>query len=202
MSKKGKTEFEVSFDGSFSRRLKDTEFFVSLPILHRSGSSELKDYLPKRGEDSSEDSSRSEEKEPAARRGTKQRERLKDLVSSESEDEKDSTSEASPPPPSALRRIAWAWERRALQAEEDLKRFKQGLMVRSGGVKLMDSLEFLLNSDEGEGAQFDDGGVSTWNANAFNTMPKEKWLVLKVPQANRSHVMCDFCDGDDLDGKE
>jgi hypothetical protein len=66
----------------------------------------------------------------------------------------------------------------------------------------MDSLEFLLNSDEGEGAQFNDGGVSTWNANAFNTMPRDKWLVLKVPQANRSHVMCDFCDGDDLNGKE
>jgi hypothetical protein len=49
------------------------------------------------------------------------RERLEDLVSSEGEEEKDSKEEARSPPPSALRRIAWAWERRALQAENDLK---------------------------------------------------------------------------------
>ena len=30
-------------------------------------------------------------------------------------------------------------------------------------------------------------------------MKGDRWLVLKVPQDNRSHVMCDFCDGDELD---
>jgi hypothetical protein len=36
---------------------------------------------------------------------------------------------------------------------------------------------------------------------AFNTMDKDEWVVLKVPQANRSHVLCDFCDGDKIDDK-
>ncbi len=44
---------------------------------------ELKDYLPKRGEDSSGDSSESEDQEPAVRRGMNLKERLDDLVSSE-----------------------------------------------------------------------------------------------------------------------
>jgi hypothetical protein len=33
-------------------------------------------------------------------------------------------------------------------------------------------------------------------------MPGDKRLVLKVPQGNRSHVLCDFCDGDDPDDKQ
>ncbi len=162
----------MSFDSSFSQRLEDTQFIVSLPILQGSGSSELKDYLPKRAADSSDDSSESEEKEPAVRRGMNLRERLEDLVSSEGEEEK--VEETGPPPPSALRRIAWAWERRAVQAEDELRRLKEGLMVRSGRIKLMDSLQFLLNSDEGQGKTFKVNERSAWEENAFNTMPNDK----------------------------
>ena len=74
-------------------------------------------------------------------------------------------------------------------------------MVRSGRIKLMDSLQFLLNSDEGPGDAFK-VDETKWAENVFNTMPNDKWIVLKIPQGNRSHVMCDFCDGDNLDGKE
>ena len=101
MSKRGETLFDVSFDGSFSQRLEDTQFIVSLPIIQGSGSSELKDYLPKRAADPSDDSSESEEKEPPVRSGMNLRETLEDLVSSEGEEEK--VEEMGPPPPSALR---------------------------------------------------------------------------------------------------
>ncbi len=62
MSEKGGTEFNASFDGSFSQRFKDTRFIVSLPTINGLGSSEQRDYLPKRGEDSSESSSESDER--------------------------------------------------------------------------------------------------------------------------------------------
>jgi hypothetical protein len=62
MSERGKTEFNVSFDGFFSQRFEDTQVIVSLPIIDGLGSSELRTYLPKRGEDSSECSSKSDER--------------------------------------------------------------------------------------------------------------------------------------------
>ncbi len=47
-------------------------------------------------------------------------------------------------------------------------------MARSGRVKLMDSLQFLLNSDEGQGDAFKVDERSSWEENAFNTMPNDK----------------------------
>ncbi len=41
-----------------------------------------------------------------------------------------------------------------------------------------------------------------WSATAFNATPDDEWLVIKVPKANRSHFMCEFCDGDELDNYE
>ena len=41
-----------------------------------------------------------------------------------------------------------------------------------------------------------------WSSTAFNATPEDEWLVIKVPRANRSHFMCDFCDGDELDNYE
>ncbi len=107
-------------------------------------------------------------------------------------------------PPYYLSRVAGAWERRALRAEESLARYQQGLMERTGEAKLSDTLSFLLNSDSGvmDERNIDNNSWSTRNARAFDTMPGDEWLVLKIPQGNRSYVMCDFCDGDDLDGKQ
>ena len=62
-------------------------------------------------------------------------------------------------------------------------------------------MSFLLNSDQGHDLKKNKNkeSKSTWNARAFDTMKGDRWLVLKVPQDNRSHVMCDFCDGDEMD---
>jgi hypothetical protein len=61
-------------------------------------------------------------------------------------------------------------------------------------------LSSLLNEDSGV---LDERNTkSEWAERAFDTMPGDKWIVLKVPQGNRGHVLCDFCDGDDLDDKK
>jgi hypothetical protein len=44
--------------------------------------------------------------------------------------------------------------------------------------------------------------VGNWPANAFNATPEDEWLVIKIPKANQTHVMCDFCDGGELDNFE
>ncbi len=77
-----------------------------------------------------------------------------------------------------------------------MKRYQQGLKERTGEAKLKDTLSFLLNEDSG--VMDERNSKSEWNARVFDTMPGDKWLVLKVPQGNCSHAMCDFCDGDDL----
>jgi hypothetical protein len=41
-----------------------------------------------------------------------------------------------------------------------------------------------------------------WSAGAYNSTASDEWLVIKVPKANRTHFMCDFCDGDKLDEYE
>ena len=73
-------------------------------------------------------------------------------------------------------------------------------MERKGDAKLEDTLSSLLNEDAG--VMDERNTESAWSARAFDTMPGDKWLVLKIPQGNRSHVMCDFCDGDDPDDKK
>ena len=45
-------------------------------------------------------------------------------------------------------------------------------------------------------------GVEKWSSTAFNATPEDEWLVIKVPKANKTHFMCEFCDGDDLDNFE
>ena len=62
LSKAGETVFEVSLDGSLTRSFEDMEFILSLPILRGKGKSELAEFLPKRGEDSSTRSSENDEK--------------------------------------------------------------------------------------------------------------------------------------------
>ena len=52
----------MSFDGFSSQRFEDTQVIVSLPIIDGLGSSKLRNYLPKRGEDSSECSSKGDER--------------------------------------------------------------------------------------------------------------------------------------------
>lgn len=32
--------------------------------------------------------------------------------------------------------------------------------------------------------------------------PNDSWIVIKVPQSNRTHVLCDFCDGDECNAKQ
>ena len=176
MSGQDEKEFEVSFDGSFARGFEGTEFIVSLPIINGREKDGAKDYSPKRGEEGSPDSKSGGEEELS----------------------KDEQS-----PPSYMRKVAWAWERRALRAEESLKRYQEGLMDRTGEGKLKDTLSFLLNSDSGiiDEGNMSLGNKSRWEERAFDTMDKDKWVVLKVPQANQSHVLCDFCDGDELDDK-
>jgi hypothetical protein len=56
-----------------------------------------------------------------------------------------------------------------------------------------------LKESKGE---YDADGVRKWAATAFNATPDDEWLVIKVPKANRTHFMCDFCDGDELDNFE
>ncbi len=123
LSRGGEREFEVSFDGSFTRDFEGTEFIVSLPIINGMEHAEVKDYLG----------------------GGIAVQRFLGL--SDSGEEKSSKEEQSPP--SYMRKIAWAWERRALRAEESLKRYQEGMMDRTGEGKLKDTLSFLLNSDAG-----------------------------------------------------
>ncbi len=83
--------------------------------------------------------------------------------------------------PSDMRKVAWAWERRALSAEESLRQYKGGLMDRTGEGKLSDTLSFLLNSDQGSDLKKNKESKSTWESRAFDAMKGDKWLVLKVP---------------------
>lgn len=53
MSEAGATAFEGSLDGSLARSFDDMEFIVSLHIIRGKRKSELAEFLPKRGEDSS-----------------------------------------------------------------------------------------------------------------------------------------------------
>lgn len=53
LSEAGATAFEVSLDGSLTRSFDDMEFIVSLHIIRGKRKSELAEFLPKRGEDSS-----------------------------------------------------------------------------------------------------------------------------------------------------
>ena len=129
MSDQDEKRFEVSFDGSFTRGFEGTEFIVSLPIINGMDQAALKDYLPKRGKDVSSDSSSSGDKPRSNFGGEKALQR--DLGLSDSGGDED-TSEEEQSPPSEMRKIAWAWERRALRAEESLKRYQEGLMDRTG----------------------------------------------------------------------
>ncbi len=140
------TKFEVSLDGDFAR---NCEFIVTLPILEKDSrsSSGGSRFRPKRGSGESGESSGEEGRKPKGEKGaTFERffsnlEDLDDETSSDSEGEKES--------PSSLRKVAWAWEMRALRAEENLKRYKECLIERSDGMKLNVTLSTILNSDSG-----------------------------------------------------
>jgi hypothetical protein len=69
-------------------------------------------------------------------------------------------------------------------------------MERTGKAKLEDILLFLLNDDSGK---MDERKVEPgkWGEKAFDTMPNNSWIVIKCPQSNRTHVLCDFCDDDE-----
>jgi hypothetical protein len=193
-------EFKVSFDGSFARGFEGTEFFVSLPIINGIEKAEAKDYSPKRGEGGSPES-KSEEERPRPNIGGGIA--LQTFLGTSDSEGEEELSKDEQSPPSHIRKVAWAWERRALRAEESLKRYQEGLMDRTGEAKLKDTLSFLLNSDSGiiDERNLSQGCKSTWEERAFDTMDNDTWVVLKVPQANRSHVLCNFCDGDDIDDK-
>ena len=98
----------MSLDGSLCRGFSPTEFVVTLPVL--SGSDELMDYLPRRGEgDESSDSSSEEDKAAPRGGGTT----LGTLLESISSDETDSEESRWNPyerskRPSDLRKVAWA----------------------------------------------------------------------------------------------
>ena len=74
-------------------------------------------------------------------------------------------------------------------------------MERTGKAKLEDILLFLLNDDPGK---MDERKVEPgkWGEKAFDTMPNNSWIVIKCPQSNRTHVLCDFCDEDERDAKQ
>jgi hypothetical protein len=102
---------------------------------------------------------------------------------------------------------AWAWERRALRAEDTLKPYQAGLMERTGEAKLEDTLSFLLNEDSGkmDEREVDPGQWEREHlirCEAMAGRPNDSWIVIKVPQSNRTHVLCDFCDGDECDAKQ
>ncbi len=50
------------------------------------------------------------------------------------------------------------------------------------------------------GQEFD--RYAGWSVGAYDSTASDEWLVIKVPKANRTHFMCDFCDGDKLDEYE
>jgi hypothetical protein len=194
------TKFEVSLDGDFSR---NCEFVVTLPIMEGSSSDSSDEccFRPRRGETEVQESSNGGESNPRGKSEAAFGGCFEDLAGDDDSTSSESEVESRSP---YLSRVAGAWERRALRAEESLARYQQGLMDRTGEAKLSDTLSFLLNSDSGvmDERNIDDNSWTTRNARAFDTMPGDDWLVLKIPQGNRSYGMCDFCDGDDLDEKQ
>jgi hypothetical protein len=115
--------FQVSFDDSFTRGIEGTEFIVSLPIINGMDKAALKDYLPKRGKDMSSDSLSNGDKPRPNIGGGIALQRVLGLSDSEGAED---SSEEEQSRPSEMRKIAWAWERRALRAEESLKRYQEG----------------------------------------------------------------------------
>ena len=130
------TQFEVSFDGDFSRAC---EFVVSLPIMdcNSSDSSDESDFRPRRGDETSIGASgkgeKSPESKPDARRGRNSLNRWTSDSSSESEVEDLN--------PYRRTQVACEWERRALRAEESLKRYQQGLVERKGEASRLGKAE-------------------------------------------------------------
>ena len=207
LSKERRTKFEVSLDGNFRR---DCEFVVTLPVFDGKDSSpseresfrpRRESSSPKRGEKESASASKKKDNKSSARNDGAFGGFFNDISS---DNETSSGSEEEGKPPSYLRKLAWAWEIRAFRAEESLAKYQASLRERTGETKLKETLSSLLNSDSGVMDEQNVGkeSKSTWNARAFDTMPGDEWIVVKVPQANRSHVMCDFCDGDVLDEKQ
>ncbi len=145
-----------------------------LPILEGDSrsSSDGSRFRPRRGSGETGESSGEEGRKPKGEKGAAfggffdNLEGSDDYTSSSSEGGKDS--------PSSLRKVAWAWERRALRAEESLKRYKEGLMERSEELKLHVTLSSILNSDSGvmdERNIETESGIGNWHSRAFDTMP-------------------------------
>ena len=198
VSNLSETKFEVSLDGDFSR---NCEFVVTLPIMESSSSDSCDSskgcrFRPRRDGREVQGSSNGGESSPKGKSEAAFGGSFDDLTVEEDQTSSESEEGRSS---SYLNRVAGMWERRALRAEESLARYQQGLMERKGEAKLSDTLSFLLNSDSGV---MDERSVDNRNERAYDTMPRDDWLVLKIPQGNRAYAMCDFCDGDDLDDKQ
>jgi hypothetical protein len=201
------TKFEVSFDGDFTR---NCEFIVTLPILEKDSrrSSGESHFRPKRGCGESGESSEEKGIKPKGEKASFERffNNQEDL---DDETSLDSEGETGIPSPQRKAAEAWraagVWELRALRAEENLKRYKEGLCERSDGTKLDVTLSTILNTDSGvmdERNIEKESNIGDWHSRAFDTMPGDVWMVLKVPQGNRTHVMCDLCNGDEPDDKQ
>jgi hypothetical protein len=67
LSRGSESEFEVSFDGSFTRGFEGTEFIVSIPIINGMEGKQGCSFLPKRREEVSSDSSSSEGEDEASK---------------------------------------------------------------------------------------------------------------------------------------
>jgi hypothetical protein len=87
--------------------------------------------------------------------------------------------------------------RRIVSTKRDLKSSLAVLMDANADLPRHRRAE-----DRGVENPFDQDHVGNWSANAFNATPEDEWLVIKIPKANQTHFMCDFCDGDEFDNFE
>ena len=98
--------------------------------------------------------------------------------------------------------------RKALQrAREHIRKIKTAVRIGARGTRYIKaSLAALTDANsllpekrakwfkERElGREFDH--LADSSAGAYNSTASDEWLVIKVPKANRTHFMCDFCDG-------
>ena len=89
--------------------------------------------------------------------------------------------------------------RRIVRTERDIK---TSLAILTDANCSLPIVRRAREDELGEPQTDEDTYMRKWSSTAFNATPEDEWLVIKVPKANRSHFMCDFCDGDELDNYE
>ncbi len=89
--------------------------------------------------------------------------------------------------------------RRIVRTERDIK---TSLAILTDANCSLPIVRRAREDELGEPQTDEDTYMRQWSSTAFNATPEDEWLVIKVPRANRSHFMCDFCDGDELDNYE